>query len=104
MKKGSEALQNIRYFLKPATQRPLRLILIYFFCSHCASLIGLRPFLVNIFNAMSLPIDSRWVVVSIIIIMSMIIYISARLYIKNWNMLCTLNAELKYAEYYLIWS
>uniref|UniRef100_A0A1B6E8P1 Major facilitator superfamily (MFS) profile domain-containing protein n=1 Tax=Clastoptera arizonana TaxID=38151 RepID=A0A1B6E8P1_9HEMI len=62
-KKSSEALQNFRYFLQPATQRPLRLILIYFFCSHCASLIGIRPFLVKIFNSMNLPIEPMWVVV-----------------------------------------
>ncbi|XP_046674632.1 facilitated trehalose transporter Tret1-like [Homalodisca vitripennis] len=60
--KRSETMQNIHYFLQPATQRPLKLILIYFFCSHCASLIGVRPFLVQIFDSLHFPIDSKWVV------------------------------------------
>lgn len=64
-KEKSEIVQNIQHFLQPATQRPLKLILIYFFCSHCASLIGLRPFLVPIFESLSLPIEAKWVVVSL---------------------------------------
>ncbi|XP_046672094.1 facilitated trehalose transporter Tret1-like [Homalodisca vitripennis] len=63
--KRSETMQNIHYFLQPATQRPLKLILIYFFCSHCASLIGVRPFLVQIFDSLHFPIDSKWVVVMV---------------------------------------
>ncbi|XP_054265636.1 facilitated trehalose transporter Tret1-like [Macrosteles quadrilineatus] len=62
-KNKSEAMQNLHHFLQPATQRPLKLILIYFFCSHCASLIGIRPFLVQIFDKLQMPIDSKWVVV-----------------------------------------
>lgn len=59
----SGAMQNMRYLLRPEVQRPLRLVLVYFFCSHCAALMGMRPFFIQIFDDLRMPISSNWIVV-----------------------------------------
>lgn len=44
--------------------KPLRLAITFFFCYHCASFSGFRPYMVMVFNELNLPVGAHLMTVS----------------------------------------
>uniref|UniRef100_A0A1B6CBK7 Major facilitator superfamily (MFS) profile domain-containing protein n=1 Tax=Clastoptera arizonana TaxID=38151 RepID=A0A1B6CBK7_9HEMI len=63
VQKEISLLHRFEVFLQPQVMKPLRLIIFYFFVSHCIGLTAMRPFYVSIFNRMNLPLTAHWVTV-----------------------------------------
>lgn len=60
-------MRKIRLLLKPETVRPLSLVLMFFFFQHCSGFSAIRPYMVQVFNELELPLDGHWVTVSVTI-------------------------------------
>jgi hypothetical protein len=58
-------LRKIRQLLKPQTLRPLLLVLMFFFFQHCSGFTAVRPYMVQVFEQLGLPVDAHWVTVSV---------------------------------------
>nr|BAI83421.1 sugar transporter 7 [Nilaparvata lugens] len=63
IKLSNGVMDNLLMFTRPTIYRPFTLVFIYFFVSHAVSLLGMRPFLVKIFEDMGMPMSSHWVLV-----------------------------------------
>ncbi|XP_046672093.1 facilitated trehalose transporter Tret1-like [Homalodisca vitripennis] len=55
---------KLKIFLHPSVQRPLRIIVLYFFIAACASLCGMRPFFIEVLKDMGVPVDPHLVIVA----------------------------------------
>lgn len=53
--------RKIKELLKPQTRRPLALVLMFFFFQHCSGLTAMRPYMIQIFGEMELPVNPYWV-------------------------------------------
>ncbi|KAG8336500.1 hypothetical protein J6590_043064 [Homalodisca vitripennis] len=53
---------KLKIFLHPSVQRPLRIIVLYFFIAACASLCGMRPFFIEVLKDMGVPVDPHLVI------------------------------------------
>jgi hypothetical protein len=63
-KKKKKGLAKIKLLGEARVYRPVILVSVFFFVGHCTGLIGLRPFLVNIFRDLDLPVSPYWSLVS----------------------------------------
>uniref|UniRef100_A0A1B6CRC6 Major facilitator superfamily (MFS) profile domain-containing protein n=1 Tax=Clastoptera arizonana TaxID=38151 RepID=A0A1B6CRC6_9HEMI len=51
---------KLHFILQPEMFRPFRLIFLFFFFYHCAALSGFRPYMVQVYTSLKLPVDSHW--------------------------------------------
>ncbi|XP_022195528.1 facilitated trehalose transporter Tret1-2 homolog isoform X1 [Nilaparvata lugens] len=52
-----------RDLIRPEIMRPLRLVVSYFFFYHCSSLSGFRPYMVNTFTELNMPINPHYMTI-----------------------------------------
>ncbi|XP_050427896.1 facilitated trehalose transporter Tret1-like isoform X2 [Adelges cooleyi] len=51
-------IDALRDLLRPAILKPIRLVVTYFFFYHCASLTAMRPYMIEVFLRMKVPLSS----------------------------------------------
>jgi len=61
---GPGFIDGIRDLLRPGIVKPLRLIVVYFFFYHAASLSAMRPFMIEVFSRLEVPISPNVLTVS----------------------------------------
>lgn len=64
MKSEPNAVDVIRDFLRPGILIPLRLVVVYFFFFHAASLTAMRPYMIEVFSRLEVPISPNVFTVS----------------------------------------
>ncbi|XP_022175298.1 facilitated trehalose transporter Tret1-like [Myzus persicae] len=56
-KREPNAIDVVRDFLRPGILIPLRLVVVYFFFFHAASLTAMRPYMIEVFSRLEVPIS-----------------------------------------------
>lgn len=57
-------IDDIRDLLRPGILKPLRLVVIYIFFFHAASLTAMRPYMIEVFSQLKVPLSPDILTVS----------------------------------------
>lgn len=68
-------IDGVRDSLRPGIIKPLRLIVVYFFFYHAASLSAMRPFMIEVFTRLEVPISPNVLTVSAHVLLIILIYV-----------------------------
>jgi len=91
MKSEPNALDVVRDFLRPGILKPLRLVVVYFFFFHAASLNAMRPYLIEVSSRLEVPISPKVLTVRTLYFSNSqsTLYTSSSIY-NSQNLLCHL--------------